>query len=275
MTDISTSGDEDQWMLLERQSLEGLPMLVRSRTGNPAIASFEDKNQVSAIILDIRPEHVRDDGFPRNLDDIHELEDRIINELDALHAVCIHTASVTGDARRTMYIAHEKSDELEEIIKSLSVDFGELQIASDLEIDVYREFVMPTVLDKQLDGDRGVIAALEGHGDIGTVVRKIDFWFYGERIALDSLIADLSDIGLQLDHWIDEPVGIVATAEIPANTAHFRQLTPLLIELSTKHDVNYDGWETFIVKVDDDTVSAPEPEKPKSLFKKLFGQKKN
>jgi hypothetical protein len=275
MTDISTSGDEDQWMLLERQSLEGLPMLVRSRTGNPAIASFEDKNQVSAVILDIKPDYVRDNGFPRNLDDIHELEDRILNELDVLHADCIHTASVTGDARRTMYIAHDKSAQLEQIVKSLSVDFGELQVVSDIEIEVYREFVMPSVLDKQLDGDRGVITALEGHGDIGTVERKIDFWFYGERIALDSLLADLSDIGLQLDHWIDDPVGIVVTAEIPATTDHFRQLTPLLIDLSTKHDVSYDGWETFIVKMDDDTVSAPEPEKRKSLLKKLFGQKKN
>jgi Regulator of ribonuclease activity B len=273
MADMSVAGDEDQWMLLERQSSEGLPLLVRSRVNNSEITSFEDKNRVSAVILDLRPEYVTDDGFPRNLDDVHRLEDEIVDGAARLSSTCFHTASVTGDARRVMYIAHTKSINLESLVKSFEIDFGELQLFEDFEIDVYREFASPTALDKQLDGDRGVISALDENGDVGTEKRKIDFWFYGDRIALEGLLSDLKELDLELDHWLDNAVGFVANASAPATLAHFRQLTPVLVELAGKHGIEYDGWETFIVKNNDVvSIEANQP-KSKSFFKKLFGQK--
>lgn len=270
MGDMSVSGDEDCWMLIERHSQEGLPLMVRSRINNSAITSFEDNNRVSAIILDLRPEYVTDEGFPRNLDDVHHLEDEIVERLVTLSSRCFHTASVTGDARRVMYIAHTSSTPLDDIVKSIDVNFGELQLFDDFELEVYRDFVLPTAVDSKLDGARAVITALENNGDVGTVERKIDFWFYGDRGALEGVLGDLKKIGLELDHWLDEPVGLVATSHAPATIAHFEELTPQLVELANGHGIEYDGWETFIVK--DEDISEPEPAQPepKSFLKKLF-----
>lgn len=277
MTDMSTSGDDARWTLLERQTAEGLPLVVRSRVRDAEILEFEQSNEVSAIIVDLRPEIVRDDGLPRNLDELHRLEDDIVEKLDALPERCIHTASVTGDARRTMYIAHDASAPLQLLVDTFALDFGELQLFRDFELDVYQEFITPTALDKQLEGDQGVIAALESHGDVAEAPRKIDFWFYGERAALDRTLVDLGRLGLELDHWLDDPVGFVATSESPATMVHFRQLTPRLVELADKHGISYDGWETFIVKSDEAVLpEVDEAEaKPKSFMQKLFGQKKN
>lgn len=273
MTDLSTAGDNDRWMILERQSDEGLPLIVRSRVNNPEIAKFEDQNKVSAIILDLRPEHVRDDGFPRELEPLHQLEDQIVGKLDALNEQCFHTASVTGDARRVFYVAHSKNAPIEDLVNSIDVEFGELQLFNDFETDVYREFVTPSALDRQLDGDQGVIGALEQNGDQGHFERKIDFWFYGDRAQLEHLLAELQGIGFTLDHWLDEPNGMVASKEAPATMAHFRELTPTLIDLANQHAIDYDGWETFIVTGNEAVTQAVVEPKPTSLFKKLFGQK--
>lgn len=273
MTDMTVAGDEDGWMLIERQSAEGLPLLVRSRVINRAITSFENDNKVSAIVLDLRPEYVTDNGFPRNLDDVHRLEDEIVEKLSALSSICFHTASVTGDARRVMYVAHSNTESLDNLVKSFEVNFGEFQLFDDFDIEVYREFVTPTALDKQRNGDQAVIAALQSNGDVGDIARKIDFWFYGDRAALDGILNGLREIGLELDHWLEDPNGLVACSNAPATSAYFRELTPQLVELADIYGVEYDGWETFIVKDDNMSEDESVQTKPKSLFKKLFGPK--
>jgi len=268
--DPSVAGDDDHWMLLERFSSSDLPLVVRSRI-NPVAAEFAEANRVVAVIFDLRPEHVRDDGLPTCLDDLHKLEDRIVEAIDECGLNAFHTASVTGDGRRVQYFAIDPALDLAATIGEISSPLGELSVYSELDFATYLEFVSPTPLDRQFNGDRSVISNLEKQGDDGAVARKIDFWFYGNRSALMPLVDQLKHSGFALDHWLDEPAGVVLTIDAPANMSSFGEITPLLVQTAGEFGVEYDGWETLVL-----TDIAPQPElasKP-SLFGRLFGQRK-
>jgi len=267
----TASGDEDQWILLERCSADNLPLVVRSRK-NPTIAQFAEQNVVSAVICDVYPHLVRKDGMPTEMDGLYDLEDRLVAEVDREDGAAYHTASVTGDGRRVIYFAHDRSFPMRTVLDAVQSDVADLSVFTSFDLDVYRDFITPTDLDKQIDGDRQVIENLQKNGDECVVPRKTDFWFYGEKPALEKLVSVLKAKGLKADHWVDDPVGVVLSNEVAPNLSTFAQLTPLLLSSAEECGVEYDGWETFVLKAE----GAPLPPSPKkSLFNKLFGQRKN
>jgi len=269
--DLSVAGDDDRWMLLERVSAENLSLIVRSRI-NPTVTSFAAAHGVVAVICDVLPQHVRDDGFPSCLDDLHALEDTIIATIANSGVPAFHTASATGDGRRVLYVAADTDLDLAAILSTIPSDVALLSEFSDLDFDVYQDFVSPTKLDTQFNGDRGVMASLAEQGDDGAIPRKIDFWLYGERQGLDQAVKRLLGVGFAVDHWLEDPFGVVLTIESSADMTSFRDLTPLLLETAEEFGVVYDGWETFVVGAE---VSRPPTSAKPSLWGRLLGQKKN
>jgi hypothetical protein len=269
--DMSVAGDKDQWMLLERASSDGLPLIVRSRI-NSAIADFAEANRVSAVICDVHSEYVRDDGMPTCLTQLYELEDQIVESVADTEIATFHTASATGDARRVLYFAADAKLNLKAIVETVSSEIMIASVISDLDFVTYRDLVTPTWLEAQFDGDRQVISNLEHHGDDGTASRKIDFWFYGERAALQQMAERLAiEGGFSVDHWLNDPSGVVLTIESSAEMRNFSNITPLLLEAADEFSVTYDGWETLVVSNHAPPESSPKP----SLFGRLFGQRKN
>lgn len=268
--DISVSGDDDQWMLLERVSTDGYLLVVRSRI-NPTIDKFVESNVTVAVICDVLPEFVRQDGMPTCMDELYELEDNIVAMVGVGGAKVFHTASATGDGRRVVYFATESEFEVETLLTSIVCDVANISVFRNIELEIYRQFVTPTKLDRQFDGDQAVISNLESHGDDGSKPRKVDFWFYGERNSLDKLVKRLAADDFDTDHWLDDPLGVVLTKVSPVDFLTFRQITPLLVETSLDCDVDYDGWETLVVA----EKSATPVVVPKStLLSKLFGKRK-
>jgi len=267
--DLTVSGDEDQWILLERSSSDGFPLIVRRRI-NPFVDQFAEANRIFAAVFDIYPDHVRDDGLPTCVDELHRLEDIINDVVTASGITAYHTASVTGDGRRTQYFATSLDVDASRVVPVIASSFGELVIYDDLDFNTYRDFVTPTALDKQLDGDQSVISNIEKKGDDGTALRKIDFWFYGTRLALEAVVQTLASRGFAVDHWLEEPSGVVLSYTTAAIMNYFRELTPLLIDTARDIGVEYDGWETPLIS----TLQLVPPAK-KSLIGRLFGQKKH
>lgn len=268
-TDISIEGDEDRWMILERVSESSLPIVVRARA-NPGLSDFARRNRVTAVICEVERGQVNDHGMPLCIDELYELEDRLIALAKQSGKRVFHTASATGDSRRTMYFAHDSAFDMEEIVISAPCDVAEVWITSDFAFDTYDDFVSPTALDIQLNGDQAVISSLNEHGDDGTKPRKIDFWFYGEPAALAALAAMLSDEGITIDHWLeDERPGLVLTMEAPATLGHFRNISPVIVEAVQATSVEYDGWETLFLG-DSPKQSTPEPQT--SLLGRLLGK---
>lgn len=206
------------------------------------------------------------------MDCLYELEDRLVSEVDRGPGAAYHTASVTGDGRRVIYFAHDRGFQMKAILEAVQSEVADLSIVTSFDFDVYRDFVTPTDLDKQMDGDRQVIGNLQENGDECVDPRKTDFWFYGAKPALEKLVGLLTLEGLKVDHWLNDPVGVVLSHDVVPNISTFAQLTPLLLEKADECGVEYDGWETFVLRGD---ATPPPPAYKKSLFSKLFGQRKN
>lgn len=268
---MSAAGDDDQWMLLERVSADDYPLVVRSRI-NPAIDKFVGTNVVVAVICDVLPELVRDDGMPTCMDKLYELEDDIVARAGRGGAKVFHTASATGDGRRVIYFATNVGFDVEALLTGLASDVAVISVFKTIELDVYLEFVTPTKLDKQFDGDRAVISNLESHEDDGSKARKVDFWFYGQRHSLDKLVKQLAGHDFDIDHWLNDPFGVVLTRFGPADISTFRQITPVLVDAALDCGVEYDGWETLVLGKN---APAPEVEIKSTLLSKLFGKRKN
>jgi regulator of RNase E activity RraB len=224
------------------------------------------------VICDVYPHLVREDGMPAEMDGLYELEDCLVSEVDRGPGATYHTASVTGDGRRVIYFAHDREFQMKSILDAVRSDVADLSIATSFDFEVYRDFVTPTDLDKQMDGDRQVISNLQENGDECVDSRKIEFWFYGNKPALEKLVAVLTLQSFKVDHWLDDPLGVVLSRDVAPNFSTFSQLTPLLVEQADKCGVEYDGWETFVLRGD---ATPPPPSSKQSLFSKLFGQRKN
>ena len=142
----------------------------------------------------------------------------------------------------------------------------------DVEVETIAEalpwwpMLRVSALDKQLDGDRAVMQSLEQHGDDGSASRKIDFWFYGDKVKLELLLATLRHEGFAWEAWLDEPSGLIVSRQSPATSDAFDVLTPRLVDLASAHDVEYDGWETIVAN-----EHPREPARGPSFFSKIFG----
>lgn len=249
--------------------------MVRVRE-NPNIRQFVEANALTAICFWAeRDELVDDFGFPRDLSALQAKEDAAIAQLTAAGVAAFHTASVTGEGQRVVYFGHASDIALPFDMGALSMPGFEVRLLSVENREAYLGLVTPTQLDLKLNGDQGVIANLEKHGDLGATPRKTDFWFYGERERLQGLASELEGLGYMLDHWIEEPIGIVLTKVTAVDFGAFREISPELLAAANRRGVEYDGWETFVLK-----QGSPEPEltsaaEPKSFLSKLFGAKKN
>ena len=274
MADMTTAGDNDEWILLERQSSDGYPMVVRSRVNNSEIREFIDDNSVGAIICDVFPEYVNDNGMPDCMDDLYRLEDKIVATFEKLSSPVFHTASATGDGRRTMYFAHLPDFELDKAAADTESEFGDIQVFTDFDLATYQDFVTPTRLDIQLAADHRVMQALQEQGDDGQIPRPTDFWFYGEKENLDRLYLHLKKFGYQLNHWIENSSGIVLTRETSADSKAFQEITHQLLNAADEFGVEYDGWETMCIQQTNDDVQEVSQQKP-SLWSKIFGSKDN
>lgn len=273
--DLSVAGEFDRWMTFWRHINDGYPLSVFVRMDNPTVQSLANNGIITGLRFDLAVEQVRDDGLPTDVGALQELEERFLKELQLLDVGALHLASVTGDGGRSVYLVHERQIHLKPLIDLYSVP--KLQISASIISDRAKllELVSPTAVEQQLNGDLGVISNLEKNGDDGTAARKTDFWFYGERSALEKLVVELQPWGYSIDHWLDEPIGVVLTTETAVDYGTFSKLTPKLVDASDRHQVTYDGWETLVV-----LAGATEPQPPakaltNSIFGNLFGAKKN
>lgn len=267
--DMSAAGDDDRWMLLQRVSDGGQPIVVRTRI-NSDIHNFAQSNRVTAVICDVDPQLVNEQGMPLCMDALYDLEDRLVGLVNDSRKQAYHTASATGDARRTIYFVHSGDLTMADLVASAPSDVASVWTTDDFTFETYDEFISPTPLDVQIDGDHSVIASLEKHGDYGAMPRKIDFWFYGDRPSLEALATRLAPEGMSIDHWLDDDrVGLVMSMTAPATHEHFHDLTPVILEASQSTGVEYDGWETLVVA---DRPIEPQPQPSNSLLRRLFGK---
>ena len=270
--DLTVQGDADKWILFDRQTQDGYPLVVLARTGNAAVERSLQQETVTIVRCEADSSIVNDRGMPGHTDRIYQIEDQIANQLEAQKIMAFHVASVTGDGLRRLVYSHSAALDFEPILEQFRVEGYSLTSALADDRDSIIALVSPTSIERQLNGDLGVISNLEKHGDDGRAVRKTDFWFYDARPALETAAVELQPWGYTVDHWLSDPEGVVLTTNTAVDFETFRNITPVLVGIADRHGLNYDGWETFVVLPESE---AAQPQKPKSLLSRLFGKKDN
>ena len=270
--DMTVAGDGDNWMLLERASAENLPIVVRTRI-NPEIDEISKSGAIVAVICDVQPHFVQDNGMPSSMTELYELEDRVVALVTSSRVKAYHTASATGDAHRVIYFVIERGVDIGSAVSGASSDVAIVSVYDDIDLEVYRDFATPSNLDKQVDGDRQVIAVLEDNGDQLHVPREVEFFFYGPRKLLESLLKEALDHGFVFGSWLDESGGLLLHRMMPVEASEFHNLTPTLLELCERLGVTYDGWGTPMAATKAPEVKLDPPKS--SLLARLFGSKKN
>lgn len=272
--DRSVAGDDDTWMLFDRTTDDGYPLVVLTRTGNPLVETSLHEAIITIVRCQADIPLVNDHGMPQHTDRLYPVEEAIARELDALDAGAMHIASVTGHGLRRIVFTHPSSLDFQPMLKHFSPEGYSLSASTAEDREDWITLVTPTEVERQLNGDIGVISNLEKNGDDGFASRKTDFWFYGATSALEKIVTDLGPWGYVVDHWLKDPEGVVLTTETPVDLETFREITPVLIATAERHGATYDGWETIVVR-DASIAEPPTPPKPQSLLGRLFGAKKN
>ena len=244
-TDKAPSSNSDRWMLYERVASDGKPLVVVARTGNAQVQTLLLKGLATVVICRTDPTNVNDQGMPQGTNRLYSIEDKLDEEL--LAAGALRVASVTGQGQRRMFFVHHGPIDFLPVLQTNLVP-GFICDASEVDDrQALIQFVTPTSLESQLNGDQDVIANLQKSGDDGHSPRKTDFWFYGQRQSLGSLAANLKAHGFSVDHWLSGPTGVVLSRKMPVDFAAFQALTPIIVGAAEQSAVDYDGWETFIV----------------------------
>jgi hypothetical protein len=265
--DKTVSGDSDTWMLFERTTSDGFPLVVLARTGNSLVDEVLRSGCVTIVECQPDPSIINDRRMPQHTDRIYPVEDGLVELLAGTGA--LHIASVTGDGLRRVFYAHTDTIDFPVMVQRFVVQDYILRAERAENLADWAPVISPTEIDRQLNGDRGVIAQLEDAGDTLTTPRKVDFWAYGDRSSLTNFARELGSWDFEIDHWTDGEDGLVLTRELAPNLDTFREVTPVLVETADRHGVAYDGWETFVVN-----PSKPIVETSPSLLSKLFGGKK-
>jgi hypothetical protein len=276
MTNFSVGGEDDRWVVYDRPSAEGFPLVVRTRTGNEDLLSFARSNVISAVRFVAGPGEINDYRMPANMGPLYDLEDQLIAHFAENHSGTYQLATVTGEGQRVLYFADERSLLISDTGMGAQAGGYSVHVDRVEDVEAFWALVTLSAVERQVNGDQNVIANLKKNGDDGTTPRKTDFWFYGPKDQLQRLIEDLPTVGLALDHWLDDETGVVATRITAVDIKTFRGLTPLLVQCAERNQVTYDGWETLVLKGGAEAgIRAPaSPAQPsKSLFKRLFGQK--
>lgn len=273
--DHSASGDSDSWLLFDRQTADGYPLVVLARTGNLLIEDFLRGGFLTIVHCEAKLSLVNDAGMPQNTDRLYAVEEELSRELDTCDMGALHLASVTGDGERRIIFGHRSPIDFLSLIQKFDVEGYSLHVSCPENRDAFTELLVPTELDHQLNGDMGVISNLEKNGDDGIASRKTDFWFYGDRDGLAGLVRDLALLGYSVDHWLNDPEGVVLTCETPVDFDTFRKITPVLLGTAQRHGLTYDGWETFALGREAASAEMPIKSKPQSLLSRLFGVNKN
>ncbi len=275
--DKSVSGETDTWMLFERMTSDGYPLVVLSRVDNPLIADLLVNGNTTFIRCEADLSLVNDWGMPQGTDSLDGVIDKLVLELKLLELGAFHAGNITGDGRRDIVIVHHQAIDFSPLLGLLKAEGYKISAVAVSDRGEATSILKPTDIDRQLNGDLGVISNLEKNGDDGQTPRKTEFWFFGEETKLRSLTEELAAYGYGVEEWLTSPVRVTLSKIMPVDFKTFRDVTPMLVEAARKYGVEYDGWETLVINSSSSTASGShEPtSKPRSFLNKLFGAKKN
>ncbi|WP_112308717.1 ribonuclease E inhibitor RraB [Pseudogemmobacter bohemicus] len=247
-TALPADTGNDHWMTYDRATGDGQPLVVLTRTGNARAGALLENGQASVVICEADPQTVGERGMPIGTARLYALEDIFAGDPGFLATGALHIASVTGQGQRRIYLVHPGALELTPWLAGFQVQGFTCQATPVEDRPALIALITPTRVEAQLNGDQSVMASLQKHGDDGSATRNTDFWFYGERLALDLVAAGLAPHGFTVNDWTSDPPGVILSRDMPVTWPEFQWLTPILVGVEERTGTEYSGWETMVVR---------------------------
>ncbi len=210
-------------------------------------------------------------GFPTKEEDalLWELEDVLEEFVCSGRRGCYAGRSTHGGRRIFCYYVHDENSFKEaDIAKAIS---GFHQYAPqctrkrDENWEYYFEFLHPSPEEMQCIQNRKVVDNLVKNGDSLKSPRETDHWIYfGDRARRDRFREETVALGFKTreERRLDDgrySLQVYRNDRVDYNSIDDVVLT--LFRLAAKHDGDYDGWETFVVRDEsnEDFISTTSP----------------
>jgi len=120
MTDrLTIGGDGKEWVMFSRTPPGGNPVFIRSRTGQPNVHSFAEKNFFARLRCSLPPEGLTETGLPKSTEALDAFEDAVLAALTAAGAQTYLIGVVTGQGVRDFFFTALEGGELSAAVKSI------------------------------------------------------------------------------------------------------------------------------------------------------------
>lgn len=193
-------------------------------------------------------------GSSTEAEAIFPVEDALTDSAADFGLVFVGRLRNSGNWQITFYGPPGQSDALLAHARDTNLAGRRLETGSKPDPDwaYYREFLMPNAERRQWMQDRQVVDALEEHGDVHSIPRRIDHWvwFRSPAARQDFVEAAVRD-GFAVETTTDEPEAYGAqifrtdTVELD----HIHDVVMKLFKLAEENDGDYDGWESSVEKL--------------------------
>ena len=120
--DLTVDGESDKWIIFDRQTDAGYPLVVFSRANNPCVDKSLHESLITIVECQADISLVNDKQMPLHTDRLYDVEDGLARELAALGVGALHLGSVTGDGLRRIVFGHSSPVHLEPVLELFNVE---------------------------------------------------------------------------------------------------------------------------------------------------------
>jgi uncharacterized protein (TIGR01619 family) len=205
----------------------------------------------------------RSDGLPtrEEFPRLNELE-------DALEGICAqhegtlrHVGRVTTNGIREFYFYSSEgtnaASEFSQVFGAFPDYVPEIEVEPDAEWALYFQLLFPSDREMQMILNERILRQLESVGDQPQVERDVVHWMYfPTEQSRQEFMEQVSQWGFQASaeppsEESQLPFGVVVSRHQTADRFTIHETVLMLYDLTDRHGGIYDGWETAVVKADD------------------------
>lgn len=247
---------EERWSVFLRQQDE-MPQVITVDQGWAEQAPLQTHPRL--LEVSVRAEQTLPTGFPTEAETqtANELQDQLIQKLERGNfGIFVGSRVVPGSKSFYFYLRAEPlADQVaQEVVAAYRKRKAEASIEPDEDWTVYLENLFPDKQEQAEINNDGVLIRLQEGGDPLSQPRPIEHWAYFKSTKARSVFQD------SLERYSFEPIAYDTLSQSPTpygihfvrqdsiHTPYIHDLTWGLTTLAEGLGGTYDGWETIMMK---------------------------